>query len=348
METNQIPALPPPSGFETNFHNPQTQQPMLIVASAITLFLTLGGIGARTYTKAAIMRQFELTDYVLLLTGALFVAFVSVQIVAGNYGQGKHIWDVTAADFSNALLILNIIEILYGPTMFCAKFVVLRQIELVFFNHHRQALAFTAIRVLVWANLLFYGAIFLSFILACIPRAKISNPTLPGMCIDTHGSIIATSAINVVSDFTILITPITAIWKLQISIKKKVGAAAVFGVGILATITSIVRLYYSIELTRTNDITWAIVPVASWALGEFTTVILVACFPYFPRLYQYLSHKRHKPGYVISSDSTRHTPKRKTSALESGGWNDSEIALQVPEDSIGIAVDGIRLKNVQI
>jgi hypothetical protein len=32
-----------------------------------------------------------------------------------------------------------------------------------------------------------------------------------------------------------------------------------------ANITSIVRLYYSIELTRTNDITWAIVPVASWA-----------------------------------------------------------------------------------
>jgi hypothetical protein len=129
--------------------------------------------------------------------------------------------------------ILNIIEILYGPTMFCAKYVVLRQIEKLFFNHHRQAVAFTAVRILIWANFLFYSAIFLSFILACIPRAKISNPAIPGVCLDTHASIIATSAINVVSDFTILITPITAIWQLQIPLKKKIAAAAVFAVGIL-------------------------------------------------------------------------------------------------------------------
>lgn len=117
--------------------------------------------------------------------------------------------------------------------MFCAKYVVLRQIESVFFNHHRKAFAFTAVRALIWANLLFYGAISLSFILACIPRAKITNPEISGICIDTRASIIATSAINVVSDFTILITPLAAIGQLQLPTKKKLSVAAVFGVGIL-------------------------------------------------------------------------------------------------------------------
>jgi uncharacterized membrane protein YbhN (UPF0104 family) len=117
--------------------------------------------------------------------------------------------------------------------MFAAKYVVLRQIELVFFKHDRKAFWSAAIRILIWANFFFYGAIFLSFILACIPRAKISNPALPGICIDTHASIIATSAINVVSDFTILITPIAAIWRLQMPVKKKLAAAAVFAVGIV-------------------------------------------------------------------------------------------------------------------
>ncbi|KAI1733402.1 hypothetical protein F4680DRAFT_464042 [Xylaria scruposa] len=301
--SGQMAALDPPEGVLSNFQNPPTQQPMLIIASAITLFLTLGGISARTYTRVAIMRQFDSTDSVLLLCGALFIAFASVQILAGQFGQGRHLWDVTTTSFSHCLLILNIIEILYGPTMFCAKYVVLRQIESVFFNHHRKAFAYTALRVLIWANLLFYGAIFLSFILACIPRAKISNPAIPGICLDTHASIIATSAINVVSDFTILITPLVSIWQLQMPIKKKLSVATVFGVGVLANVTSIVRLYYSIALTRTTDVTWAIVPVASWALGEFTTVILVACFPYFPRLLQHFFPKNQNTGYLFNFGS---------------------------------------------
>ncbi|KAI0854722.1 hypothetical protein F4860DRAFT_522522 [Xylaria cubensis] len=318
MMSDMMPALDPPEGVLSNFQNPPSQQPLLIIASTITLLLTLGGIGARTYTRAAIMRKFDSTDFVLLLCGTLFIAFVSVQILAGQYGQGRHLWDVTARSFSHCLLILNIIEILYGPTMFCAKYVVLRQIESVFFNHHRKTFAYTALQVLIWANLLFYGAIFLSFILACIPRAKISNPVIPGICLDTRASIIATSAINVVSDFTILITPLASIWQLQMPIKKKLSVAAVFGVGVLANITSIVRLYYSVKLTRTIDVTWAIVPVASWALGEFTTVILVACFPYFPRLFQHFFPKNKNTGYLDFKDSVRTSRMRDDTMLGDG------------------------------
>jgi hypothetical protein len=62
MDPNQIPAFEPPDGVESNFINPETQQTTLIVASVITLFLVVGGISARTYTKAAIMKQFDITD----------------------------------------------------------------------------------------------------------------------------------------------------------------------------------------------------------------------------------------------------------------------------------------------
>lgn len=128
---------------------------------------------------------------------------------------------------------MNVIEILYGPTMFFAKYAVLRQIELIFLHHRRKHLAYNVIWALIWANLIFYGAIFISFILACVPREKIWDPVIQGRCIDTYASIIATSAINVVSDFTILIVPLVGVWNLQIPPKRKIGAAIVFGVGIL-------------------------------------------------------------------------------------------------------------------
>ncbi|KAK7738422.1 hypothetical protein SLS62_011399 [Diatrype stigma] len=156
-----------------------------------------------------------------------------MQLVAGKNGQGKHQWNVSQRNFSKLLQNLNTIEILYGPTMFCAKYAVLRQIETIFLNHRRQSPVYKAIWLLIWMNLVFYTAISISFILACIPREKIWKPDTVGRCLDSYSSIIATSAINVVSDFTILVVPLVGIWQLQLPLRRKFGAAAVFAVGIL-------------------------------------------------------------------------------------------------------------------
>ncbi|KAI0530071.1 hypothetical protein GGR58DRAFT_494706 [Xylaria digitata] len=317
----------------------ENQHQMLIAGSVITPILTLGGIGARTYTKAAVMRQFDHTDWVLLLAGALFMAFVSVEI---------YVWKMPTPSTGEAMLFFNILEIIYCPTMFFAKYVVLRQIELIFFNHLRKALAFTAIRILIWANLFFYFASFLSFLLACIPRTKILNPTAPGVCIDTVNSTIITGVINVISDITILVTPIAVIWGLQMPFKRKIGAAAVFGVGVLATATSVVRLYYSTQLTLTNDVWRAIIPVTSWALGEFATVILVACFPYFPRLYKHLSDKDQKSTYPIPNDVPRSLPEDRPSSNGPGPWDDSLTTLRVTEDGEGGVRGDVRGDEIRL
>jgi len=62
IDPTKIPAIPPPEGVEPNFINPDTQQPQLIIASAITLFLVFIGIAIRTYAKAVLMKQFDITD----------------------------------------------------------------------------------------------------------------------------------------------------------------------------------------------------------------------------------------------------------------------------------------------
>ena len=55
-------------------------------------------------------------------------------------------------------------------------------------------------------------------------------------------------ALNAFSDFSILILPIPVIWRLQMPWAKKSRVIAVFAVGLLACIASIVRLIYSSEL----------------------------------------------------------------------------------------------------
>ena len=49
----------------------------------------------------------------------------------------------------------------------------------------------------------------------------------------SYSSVLATSAINIASDFSILLLPVFAVWKLKIACKRKITISAVFGVGLL-------------------------------------------------------------------------------------------------------------------
>ncbi|KAF2256019.1 hypothetical protein BU26DRAFT_402691, partial [Trematosphaeria pertusa] len=284
------PALEAPQGETSNLVDPYSTHRYLVVTSAVCLVLSLSAIAARIFTKVHILRKMQIEDYSLIFTAVGFSALTAVMLAAGHAGQGRHQWNVSIAGVQRiafyGVQLANILEIVYPPTMFAAKLAVLLQIKRIFTAHQKDFI-YWSVQILITANFLTYLACFLAFVFACWPRDKIWNPHIPGKCISTNASIIATSAINVLSDITILPLPIHGVMMLHIPLKKKIGVGAIFATGAFACISSIIRLVYSVNLTHTHDITWAIAPVGMWALAEFTTVILVACFPVFPRLLQF-------------------------------------------------------------
>lgn len=81
---------------------------------------------------------------------------------------------------------------------------------------------------------LFYFIDTIFEIVICNPREKIWNPLMTtGYCFNTNAAFQATGIFNVLSDFAILILPISSVWHLKISLKKKIGIAAVFSAGLL-------------------------------------------------------------------------------------------------------------------
>ncbi|KAI1370977.1 hypothetical protein F4677DRAFT_464584 [Hypoxylon crocopeplum] len=339
MDPNTTPALKPPPGVESNFKNPYSLQPQRIAISTVCLTVCMIAVTARIYTRTLLLNKFNTEDWVLLLSTASFTTFTALLIVAGEHGDGTHQWDVSVADLTKNLLLENVSEIIYCITMFTIKYVVLRQIESIFFNHHRKVLASKVISFLIWANFLLYTGAAFAFIFACVPREKIWNKEIDGSCINAPASIAAGSSLNVISDITILITPIDAIWKLQLPLKKKIRTAAVFAVGIFAIVASIMRLYYGLQLFYAVDVTWAISPVGQWTIAEFITGFLVACSPYFPRLFDHIlgrdkqvSHNASYGGasYQSKSQSSRIRADRSWAALtahETGDNSSKTIIL---------------------
>ena len=244
--------------------------------------------------------------------------------------------------------------------MFPAKLCVLMQMLRIFHGTKKDSV-YWAILIVIWSNLIFYVTITFGLIVACVPRAKLTNPELSGRCINNYASISATSAINVGSDFSILLLPAFAVWKLKIALKRKMIISAVFGMGLLwvdpihsakasvdeacsACISSIIRLVYSVHLTQVIDKSWASEAVCMWAFAEFTTVILAGAFPTIPRLIQWLCERGGSPSCVQpcqkSSKPTYITFSNDLADLEDGHpGTGMQLAMSTPKSYIPFEED---------
>ena len=127
---------------------------------------------------------------------------------------------------------INISQIFFGPTMFCAKFSVFKQMERPFSAGSKNVI-YWWIQALIWANFVAYVGIFFASTFACVPRRKLWNPFIPGRCIDTNADLITTSVLNIISDWSALLLPNLVVWRLQMTFKKKLSVAALFGVGLM-------------------------------------------------------------------------------------------------------------------
>ncbi|KAF2465132.1 uncharacterized protein BDR25DRAFT_295558 [Lindgomyces ingoldianus] len=232
VDIHTTPALVPPPGITPNLQNPYSLERYIIATSVICLFLATSATLARTFTKAYILKKMQLEDYSLIFSTSGFAAFTAVIVAAGEDGAGRHQWNVSIAMTQRIGMYANVVEILYPPLMFAAKFAVLVQIQRIF-TAHKKDFIYWSVLVLIAANIVMYATIFFVFIFACNPREKIWMPHLAGKCLSVNAAIIATGVMNLVSDCTILALPLMGISELQMPLKKKIGAGAVFATGVL-------------------------------------------------------------------------------------------------------------------
>ena len=92
--------------------------------------------------------------------------------------------------------------------MICVKSSTLMDWARVFVPTGTRNMFYWACWVLLWANVLYYTASVIILNLACTPREKIWDPTVPGgKCLNPRVLLVVSSSANVVSDILILLLP---------------------------------------------------------------------------------------------------------------------------------------------
>lgn len=132
----------------------------------------------------------------------------------------------------------------------------------------------------------------------CIPITKQWDLTgvAPGHCVNTTAFFYSTSAFNILTDIWIIVLPIRILSRIQLPKREKLILLIVFGMGVLACVASMVRLYSIRAFTLSTDPFFDSGPVNIWSMVEINIAIICASVPALKPLFI-------KPAYLRSRSS---------------------------------------------
>ncbi|MCJ1461458.1 hypothetical protein MMC07_000055 [Pseudocyphellaria aurata] len=306
--------IPPPPGVTANFVNPEQKGKEIYTLGILgiissTLFLLM-----RIYTKVRINRSFKSEDVCVVL--AWFCSVATVLLVLVSYqqnGEGRHIWNVTIAQFAEYQKFVVASAVIYVACLGLAKtsiLLIFRRIS----SEKRMHLAIYIVGVAVFVYSVVTACL---LVFPCRPFARAWDATITtGSCINRPAVYVATAVCNIVTDVFILIIPIPMVIKLKIPLPQKFGLACMFAVGSLTFITSVIRLVTLKPLFTTIDQTWAVATPAIWIVVEANLVIICCCFLALKSFLRHhaptlIGEKSGEGGYKVNSAyEDRHRPPR--------------------------------------
>lgn len=259
-----------------------------ICTSIITLFVLL-----RTYTRFVIIKQRGWQDYLILLALPFSLFYMLKLLLDCRVGVGVHQWNVTIQNLAKIAQGTNINMAIYCCAMCLIKLAILTQLAHIFTPFKSKM--YWVICMVSAFTVMLYVACIIERILQCIPREKIRHPSIPGKCINVPVEMISSAAINTLSDFIILIIPLSMVSRLKMPRRKKWAVSAVFSTGLFCCISSIMRLVASVDFRKSGDQSYSLLNVALWAEAEMTSGIVCCCFPVLPQFYRV-----HVSGFVTS------------------------------------------------
>ncbi|KAL8913539.1 MAG: hypothetical protein Q9172_007261 [Xanthocarpia lactea] len=220
-----VPLASPPPGVVQNLENPQSRTYQVWIVSAVFVALSISFMIVRLYAKTAIQRSRTWDDWIMSFTGVTIAGL-------SQPGAGKHLWDTVIGDYTTQGFIQSVVSTaLYGPVIFLVK-LALFLLYLHLFGRLRW------LKWLVWFGILFTGmfyipAVFIPFTLCAPTKGEtwLERSMTPKCRNGAQDYGVAHGAINVLSDFYILIIPIPAVLSLKMPMEKKIGVIAIFMTG---------------------------------------------------------------------------------------------------------------------
>ncbi|KAF9877491.1 hypothetical protein CkaCkLH20_05191 [Colletotrichum karsti] len=253
----------PPDGYVVDFDHPQRH----LVLEHYLVF----GIGApiaflcllqRFYTKVWLSNGFQIDDALMCIA---WIASVTIQATIlesiTEQGMCSHSWEIPLTRFES----YSAITFVAGPLfVLCNGFSKLSLLSL-----YLQLSPQKKYRAAVWLAILFVsvttGGVAFVMIIRCTPIRKGFDVRIDGgSCIDADTLYMTNSVANIITDVMLFVLPMPMICSLRMGMGQKVGAMAMFAVGSMTIMTSVIKLVLLPQLLRSTDPSWDSAPANVW------------------------------------------------------------------------------------
>ncbi|KAF4331513.1 integral membrane protein [Fusarium beomiforme] len=300
-----IPAMEPPAGYQSNFNNPnRAMYYICIVSNAIAMPICSIFVILRLWIRYRLSMQLQADDSTFrhacnlshMLTRVYSCLYPWILL---KYGGGLHQWDVPDDLMSQYHQTVYATMVNYGPTVFAIKAAILLFLVRIFSPYKTYVkwihgfLGFMAV---------YYVVMLFLKIFICRPIPMFWGATSDGKCLNQRALILTDNIISLLSDILILLLPCPLTKKLHLGIKAKLKIIAVFGMGGLACIFSLIRLVFIIKDGKTPDQTYKFIQINLTGIAECGIGVVCACLPLMPMLWKSILHN-DKPGYSSNARS---------------------------------------------
>ncbi|KAF2653721.1 hypothetical protein K491DRAFT_780101 [Lophiostoma macrostomum CBS 122681] len=281
-ETSDPPGfIPPPPGVTANVAFALSK--FNIATHAICMLLTTAFLAARLYARFFVVGTIAKDDYASIVAWVLSTVYSSLAIASGPLGLGADMWDVPRTKALKLFLYFYVSEVMYGPTVFAAKLAILLLLLRIFGIKRRLRLFITGYIVVL---ILYYTTSTFVKAFQCKPIASFWIPSLDGHCLENHNIFISDCISAIVTNLIILCTPVPIIWKLNMTMRKKIGSTLAFAAGGLACIASILRLSTVVRTYGNKDVTYNYQFIIIWSSWEISIGVICSCLPVLPSLFK--------------------------------------------------------------
>ncbi|KAI0139438.1 hypothetical protein F4776DRAFT_588483 [Hypoxylon sp. NC0597] len=244
-----------------------------LVATVITM-LTFSwlSVSLRSFVRARLTNGFQWDDWLMLAAQINFTVSCVFILVGVQNGLGRHNRSLDQYHEIQALMYQALATATYVLNMWLIKLSIgIFLLRLASQKRYTYTLYASIVIVSIWSVVLFFWNIF-----QCNPVAAQWDYTIlqndpTSHCVSADeivNAAYALSVMNILSDWLYALLPIPMLWAVKMTTQAKLTVVVVLGLGIFASIATLVRLKFLSDLTDLADILHAGTDAMVWTLVE--------------------------------------------------------------------------------
>ncbi|KAF2642889.1 hypothetical protein P280DRAFT_468190 [Massarina eburnea CBS 473.64] len=286
-----------------------TKQVSMFSVGIPFILVSIAVVSVRIHVVLHLLSKNLAIDDYFMVIGTFFTICLSVaNMICGWYGVGMHTLDIPPENLVPMLKANLATRLLYVVAICFVKLSIL----LFYLNiERRRAWRWTGYFLMAFVLALSLATFFV-LLFVCVPPSLFWNPVEqalhPEKCMkqSTQQAFFELNGVlNIVQDVSIIIFPIGMIWNLKMSIRRKIGLAALFSVGLVAVAAGSVRFYYVLSLAKEADLWYYMADSLNWCSIEIYAGIIASSAATFNKLVKEYLPKKWSGSYG-SSATPRH------------------------------------------